>query len=186
MKFIGHVSCGVLATAPLIKYREHLPLWADVPDLSDAALLGWSAFFAVLPDIDILLQRHFGVKHRGPLTHSFWSSLVVFGAVAVVAVLSHLGHIPDKPFFSLFTAFLACLSFNMHLMGDSLTKTGIPLWGKKTWHFPWIGGKTVYDNYFLNAIPLFLAGLVLNRWFGIGEDFLRRNGHFKDFFKFLN
>lgn len=69
------------------------------------------------------------------------------------------------------TAGLAALGMTAHLLGDAMTKTGVPLWGRKPWHVPLIGGYAVYDNLLLNLVPVAAAGWVLYAYFGVGEAF---------------
>ncbi len=191
MKLIGHVSVAALAAAPLIHYRGLAPAWA-MPQLTDWQLLTWVGIWAALPDIDIVLSRFLPIKHRGFLTHSLYSAL--FGGLLVLAgwllagsAAGPLGEWSPTWFHRLrpavawlgpFTAGLAGLSLLLHVLGDSLTKSGVPLCRPdQEWHFPVIGGYAAFDNYLLNAIPLALAGYVLAAWLGIKPAALTRLGH---------
>jgi len=197
VKLIGHVSVAALATAPLIHYRGVTDNWG-MPQLSDWQLLAWVGFWAVLPDVDIILSRFLPIKHRGFLTHSLYSALA--GMILVLAgwlltdrfseqlvgwnpeLFARLQPLPV--YLGPFTALLAGISLILHVLGDSLTKSGVPLWRPdQEWHFPLIGGYAVYDNYALNAIPLALAGYVLAVYLGFKPTSLKRLGHLSDLWK---
>ena len=74
MKFIGHVSTAVIVGSPLIYYREALPQAFHAPAMSSYDLLWWTAFFGILPDVDILLSRWTPIKHRGLASHSLYTA----------------------------------------------------------------------------------------------------------------
>lgn len=198
MKLIGHVSTAVLAAAPVITYRAHAPELA-APELSDWHLLWWVGIWATAPDLDILLSRFTPIKHRGFASHSLWTALaaggLVLGLWAFVhhppaALLLHLPQwlferlpqlAPAAPWVCPLTGLLAFLAVGVHLLGDGLTKTGVPLLApNRMWHVPIIGGHAAFDNYFLNAIPLAAAGYMLFACFGLNPGALRGLGRWRD------
>lgn len=186
MKFIGHVSCTTIVAVPVIYYRSQYPELLQASNLSDYQLLLWSGFFGVIPDIDIILQRYLPIKHRGYLTHSLPAALIPALLVFGTYIAGTKAIIPVIPFINPLTAFLAFLGIFLHLMGDSLTKTGIPLLKPKVkWHFPIIGGYAAFDNYFLNAIPLAIAGFIVYQMFGWDPNMLKGLGKFRHFKNFI-
>ena len=181
MKMIGHVAMAVLVASPIIHYRSLVPT-LDCPQLSDMQLLWWAGVWSAVPDFDIMLSRWTPIKHRGFLSHSLLT--VALAVAAVLAGWLHLTVFPHPvetlswlyphletftPFLLPQTAALAGLSILAHLIGDSITKTGVPLFRPGAmWHFPLIGGHATFDSYALNMVPVFAAGYVLNTWFGMG------------------
>lgn len=188
MKFTGHVSCAVIAATPLIYYRSHLPFSLNPEHLSNYELLMWTGFWGVIPDIDIILQRYLPIKHRGIWTHSLWSSLFFPGLILLYFLISNYGQVPLPRFAFLtpFTVILAFFGIFMHVIGDSITKSGVPLlYAKQKWHFPIIGGHATFDNPILNLIPLAIAGALIYSLFGFKPETLKRFGkfdHYKRFF----
>ncbi len=186
MRFIGHVSTAVLAAGPVIFYRKWLPPWLGDTSASDLELLFFTSAFAVLPDIDILLARFTPIKHRGYLTHSLFSVLLGAGLVSLALWLGQRGYVAQLAFISPLHVLLAALALGAHLLGDALTKTGIPLLtpGKRM-HVPVIGGHAAYDNVWLNLIPFVAAGYMIYYYFGLDPDILKRFGKFRHFFEML-
>lgn len=178
MKLIGHVASAVLVASPLIHYRHYLPAVAHEA-LSDYQMLWWVGVWSAVPDLDILLSRWTPMKHRGFTSHSLYTAifcglLVVLGwavqgfwlEAPVEGGADALGAI--GPFLVWQTAFLTFLAVLVHLLGDALTKTGVPLLQpNRMWHVPLIGGHATFDNYALNMIPVAAAGFVLSTWFGL-------------------
>ena len=176
MKFIGHVSTAVIIASPLIYFRGSLPDAFQGDGMSTYDLLWWTAFFGILPDIDILLSRWTAIKHRGMTTHSLYTVLVATGLLVGgwLMVGSHL------IFLNPLTAVLTFVALSCHLVGDSLTKTGIPLVApNQGWNFPVVGGHVAFDSYWLNAIPLFVAGYILYAAFEVDANALRGLGRWR-------
>lgn len=176
MKLVGHAATAIIAASPLIYLRGRLPFF-DAPGLSDFQLLWWSAIWATVPDIDILLSRFTPIKHRGYLSHSLLTvvlcGLLLTGLTVAVAVFPQ--ELPQSPdwlprvyaFCNPLTVLLGTLGVAVHLLGDSLTKTGVPLLRpNRPWHFPGIGGHVAFDNYFLNLLPALLALYIMHEFFG--------------------
>lgn len=186
MKFIGHVSTAVIAATPIIYYRNHFPEAFQSEHLSDYRLIFWTAFWGVLPDIDIILQRYLPIKHRGFMTHSLFAALMPVGLVLAWYFCALKGMVPEMAFINPLTAILAFVGSFMHVIGDSITKTGVPLlWPNKKWNFPVIGGYACFDNYFLNAIPLAVAGFLMHKTFGWDPSMLKGLGKFRNYKEFL-
>lgn len=176
MKWIGHVSCAVLAVAPLVHARASLPPLLQT-SLSDTELLIWTGFFAAVPDFDLVLSRWLPIRHRGYASHSL---LTVFGIVGILLGVGwalQAGWMPETfavhldgvaRFLTPFCAVLAGLAVLSHLLGDAMTKTGVPLLHpRRMWHIPYIGGHATFDAWWLNAIPVAAAGYVLSVHFGV-------------------
>jgi len=176
MKFIGHVSTAVITASPLIFYRHSLPEAFHADGMSPYDLLWWTAFWGIAPDIDILLSRFTPIKHRGMTTHSLYTALVATGALVAGWLL--LGE--KLIFLNALTASLAGLALGCHLFGDSLTKTGIPLVKpNQHWTFPVIGGHVAFDAYWLNALPLLIAGYILHAAFHVDANALKGLGRWR-------
>lgn len=179
MKFTGHVSTAVIAASPIIYFRSHLPEGFNGSEFSDYQLLWWTALFAVLPDTDIVLRKWLPIKHRGFFSHSLFTALAAGGAVFGVWYSGI-----DLKFMTPLTAFLAFLAVFVHLLGDSITVTGVPLlYPKQKWHFPKIGGHATFDNFFLNLIPVLFAGWLVTKMFGYDPNMLKGFGKFRDYKK---
>ena len=150
--------------------------------MSDYQLLWWVGFFGIIPDIDILLQRFTAIKHRGIWTHSLYTVLAFTGLI--LGGWFALG--ASLPFLNPLTATLTFLATGCHLLGDSLTKTGIPLLAaNQRWHFPVVGGHATFDRCWLNAIPLFIAGYIVHAAFGLTPSVLRKLGKWDDVTAYL-
>ena len=190
MRLIGHVSTAVLVAAPLILHREKVPVLA-APGLSDVQLLWWVGLFAALPDLDIVLQRWLPIKHRGFASHSLFTAILVAATLAAAhvtalvrpawlpaAVAAWLA--PAALWLSPGAIALALVGVLAHLLGDSFTKTGVPLcYPGQAWTFPLLGGRVAFDNPVLNAIPLLAAVWVLAAWFHLDGEILGRLGHWR-------
>ncbi|MGL4854369.1 MAG: hypothetical protein ACRC37_03860, partial [Lentisphaeria bacterium] len=101
----------------------------------------------------------------------------------VYYLLSYNLLVPKLFFINPLTVILAFIGIFMHLLGDAMTKTGVPLISKKAWHIPVIGGYALYDNYLLNALPLILAGYLLYQFLGFDAKILNKLGKFHHFDK---
>ena len=186
MKFTGHVSTAIIAASPVIYFRSRFPEGWTGDVYSDYQLLGWVGLFAVLPDTDIVLRKWFPIKHRGFASHSLFTALAAGGAVYILWYFGAQGTIPTLMFASPLTAVLAFLAVFAHLLGDSITITGVPiLFPKQKWHFPFIGGHAAFDNFFLNLIPVLLAGWLVVTLFGYNPDMMKGFGKFWDYKKVL-
>lgn len=191
MKWIGHVSCAVLATAPLVYARDALPAtWQT--SLSDAELFIWTGFFAAVPDFDLLLSRWLPIRHRGYASHSLLTVLFVGGVVYGLGWALQAEWMPAvvvreaRPFLRFLTPFcavLAGLAVLSHLLGDAMTKTGVPiLHPRRMWHIPWIGGRATFDAWWLNVIPVAAAGYVLSVHFGLSLPEIRGQHRWRSLF----
>lgn len=124
MKLRTHAACGILL-ATLIS-----------PEVS-FVLICWAVVWSVISDLDHYIPT---VRHR-EITHSL--AFALFSGALVFAV----GKLP------LNYAILASLSVVMHLLLDSLTPSGVPLWmpfsGKRV-RFPIIGGHIRSNNRIVN------------------------------------
>ena len=191
MRLIGHVSTAVLVAAPLILHREEIPALA-APGLSDFQLLWWVGLFSALPDLDIVLQRWLPIKHRGFASHSLLTALLVGGLLVFAQALAggQVLALPTAwrpwcaaaaPWLSPGAIALALLGILAHLLGDSFTKTGVPLcYPGQAWKFPLLGGRAAFDNPILNAIPLAAATWLLAVWFHLDAGILGRFGHWRN------
>lgn len=186
MKFTGHVSCAVIAASPIIYYQHLLPTTIHPIPIGHYDLLMWTGFWGVIPDIDIILQRFLPVKHRGMLTHSLWSCLLFPGLLLIYYILSRHHLVTPLQCLTPFTIMLAFFGFFMHILGDSLTKSGVPLLhANQKWHFPGIGGYATFDNPILNLIPLLGAGYLVYTLFGMNPETLKRFGKFSHYTQLL-
>jgi membrane-bound metal-dependent hydrolase YbcI (DUF457 family) len=184
MKAIGHVATALIAATPLIYYRAEMPDILNANTMSVKELLWWVGLFSVLPDTDIILQRYLPIKHRGYFSHSILTITLTCAILSAFYLLGINGITPEFRYLTPFTIFLAGFSVLIHLLGDSLTKTGVPiLIPKKNWHFPYIGGYAAYDNIFLNLIPILAAACILDSVLGIDSGIMRSFGKFRDFKK---
>lgn len=199
MKLIGHVSTAVIVASPLIYFRDELAPVMGGAQPGSELMLGAGHYFiitalaATMPDLDIILQRFLPIKHRGFASHSLWTALFAgvllllgwgAGGVWSEQVSSWLGADISAQVLPVlqkwcngFTALLVFLGVFVHILGDSLTVSGVPmLYPKQEWKFPVVGGHARFDNYFLNAIPCLVAAYILNHYFGYGAGFLHHLG----------
>ncbi|MEA1994299.1 MAG: metal-dependent hydrolase [Euryarchaeota archaeon] len=140
MEWKTHISLGILFG--LVAY---IALYKKFPaEVNFLEFLIWTIFFSIAPDFDMILN------HRSQYTHSLLSSLfgffigfvlkrnLLWGSIAAAAVLSHV-------------------------VGDSLTRSGVPLFyplsQRKHVHFPYIGPRLRYDNKYANR-GIQIAGAV--------------------------
>ncbi len=146
MEWKTHISLGILfgLIAYIVLSRK---FFAEI-NLID--FLIWTSFFSIAPDFDIIF------KHRSEYTHSLLG--VFFGFI--------IGFILKR---NLLWAFIAASSVLSHVLADSLTSSGVPLFypfsKKEHVHFPYIGGRTRYDNKYANKaiqiLGLFLIVAIL-------------------------
>jgi membrane-bound metal-dependent hydrolase YbcI (DUF457 family) len=184
MKAVGHVATALIAATPIIYFRGKLPASFEANTMSVNELLWWVGLFSVLPDTDIILQKYLPIKHRGYFSHSILTITITILVLLTLFLLGVNGIIPEFRYLTPFSIFLAGFSVLIHLLGDSLTKTGVPiLIPKKNWHFPYIGGYAAYDNIFLNLIPILAAACILDSVLGIDSGIMRSFGKFRDFKK---
>lgn len=184
MRLIGHVGCAVTLAAPFVYFKERMPELIGIGDEQAMTLFAAAAFFGTLPDFDIILQRFTPIRHRGYLSHSIFTLILVPGLILAAWHSGFLGgyswleHL-DK-YATPCMAFMAFVGILAHLLGDSVTISGIPLWvPKQPWHFPGIGGYAAFDNPILNAIPLAVAGYILVVAFNASPNALRHFGGFR-------
>ena len=131
MKQRTHAASGVLLASLALHYTSHNVL----------LVLCWAVTWSIISDFDVYVPT---IDHRG-ITHTLAFALLS-GALVLM-----LGKSPSTPFYAL----LASLSVIMHLVLDSLTPSGVPLWmpfSRKRVRFPIIGGKIRYDNRAVNMI----------------------------------
>ncbi len=131
MKQRTHAASGILLASLALHYTSHNVL----------IVLCWAVIWSIISDFDVYVPT---LDHRG-ITHTL--SFALFSGVLVLV----LGKSSSTPFYAL----LASLSVIMHLVLDSLTPSGVPLWmpfSKKRVRFPIIGGKIRYDNRAANMI----------------------------------
>jgi membrane-bound metal-dependent hydrolase YbcI (DUF457 family) len=186
MKSTGHVSTAILVAAPLIYFRSRFPEGWNGAEYSSYQLLWWTGLFAVLPDTDIVLRQWLPIKHRGFASHSLYTALLAGGALWAWWHYSVQGSVPALKFVSPLTAALAFLAVFVHLLGDAITITGVPLlFPNQKWHVPLIGGHAAFDNFFLNLIPVVLAGWLVTTLFGYNPEMLKGFGKFRDYEKVL-
>jgi membrane-bound metal-dependent hydrolase YbcI (DUF457 family) len=207
MKLIGHVSTAVIVISPLIYFRSSIQVASGLPeDVFSIPELGAGHCFiltglaATLPDLDIILQKYLPIKHRGFASHSLWTALIIgllflagylisgplvddiFSDATNPALIDVLGVL--SRWCSPFTALIAFLAVFVHLLGDSLTVSGVPLiYPEQGWKFPVVGGHARFDNYFLNLIPCVIAGFILSEYFGYGQGFLHSLGSWHRYFR---
>jgi len=141
MEWKTHISLGILfgLIAYILLSRK---FFAEI-NLID--FLIWTSFFSIAPDFDIIF------KHRSEYTHSL---LGVFLGFIIGFILKR----------NLLWAFIAASSLLSHVFADSLTSSGVPLFypfsKRKHVHFPYIGGRTRYDNKYANR-TIQMVGLFL-------------------------
>lgn len=161
MEWKTHISLGILFG--LIAY---LVLQTTFPaEVNALNFLLWAVFFSIAPDFDVIFH------HRSAYTHSF---VGVLGAFAIGFVLK------QEPLW----AFIAAAVVLSHVIGDSLTRSGVPLFyplsKRKHVHFPYLGARLRYDNKYANrSIQLVGAACIvflLLKQYGpqLGETLIRK------------
>jgi len=146
MEWKTHISLGILFG--LIAYILLSRTFFAEINLID--FLIWTSFFSIAPDFDVIFN------HRSECTHSL---LGIFLGFIIGFILKR----------NLLWAFIAASSVLSHVFGDSLTSSGVPLFypfsKRKHVHFPYIGGRTRYDNKYANRaiqiLGLFLIATLL-------------------------
>lgn len=146
MEWKTHISLGILfgLIAYILLSRK---FFAEI-NLID--FLVWTSFFSIAPDFDVIFN------HRSEYTHSL---LGVFLGFIIGFILKR----------NLLWAFIAASSLLSHVLADSLTSSGVPLFypfsKKEHVHFPYIGGRTRYDNKYANRtiqiVGIFLIATLL-------------------------
>ena len=136
MKRLTHAAAGILLASIVSQNTSH----------STPYIFCWVVLWSLISDFDVHIPT---ITHRG-VTHS-----LAFALLSGSLVLA-LGQSPSTPFY----AILASLSVILHLMLDSLTPNGVPLWmpiSRKRVRFPIIGGKVRSDNRISNLIIQVIA-----------------------------
>ena len=135
MKLRTHAACGILL-ATLVSPRISF------------GILCWAVIWSVISDFDVYIPT---VSHRG-ITHTL--AFALFSGALVLA----LG-------FASFYAILASLCVILHILMDSLTPNGVPLWipfSTKRVRFPIIGGWIRSDNWIVNlSIQIIAIGAAI-------------------------
>lgn len=129
MKLRTHAACGILLASLVLHIHQF-----DAP----LNIFFWAVLWSAISDLDAYIPT---VQHR-EITHTL--AFALFSGALVLA----LG------FFTPFYAALASLCVILHLLMDSLTPKGVPLWmpfSTKRVRFPIIGGKIRSDNWFANT-----------------------------------
>lgn len=144
MKRRTHLALGMLSSAIFIIFSIAMDLKPELP-FGDLIIIG--GFFGILPDVDVFIR-----KHRGPLTHSLMTSIVVFLIIIILSTIKS-DHIISN-FLTWDCGAVASIAVFSHTIADSLTPLGVPLYyplsKRKNFHFPVIGGRLKYDNSFAN------------------------------------
>jgi membrane-bound metal-dependent hydrolase YbcI (DUF457 family) len=131
MKQLTHAASGILLASLALHYTSHNAL----------CVICWAVTWSIISDFDVHVPT---LEHRG-ITHT-----LVFALLSGALVLA-LGKSQSTPFY----ASLALLAVVLHLVLDSLTPNGVPLWmpfSRKRVRFPIIGGKIRSDNRAFNRI----------------------------------
>ncbi|MEA3283350.1 MAG: metal-dependent hydrolase [Euryarchaeota archaeon] len=134
MKQLTHAASGILLASLALHYTSHSTLCV-------LCVLCWTVTWSIISDFDVHIPT---LEHRGP-THT-----LAFALLSGALVLA-LGKSPSTPFY----ASLTSLAILLHLVLDSLTPNGVPLWmpfSSKRVRFPVIGGKIRSDNRAFNLI----------------------------------
>lgn len=104
-------------------------------------------FFASLPDIDIYLSNLLSKDlHRTYYTHSLLS-------VAIITILAFIVSLIILYPFVLYVTFVVFISLFSHVLLDSFTVMGVPIYGP--WDYRMLGWKTLKSND--NNINYYLA-----------------------------
>jgi len=146
MEWKTHISLGILFG--LIAYILLSRTFFAEINLID--FLIWTSFFSIAPDFDIVFN------HRSEYTHSLLG--VVVGFIIGFALKRNV-----------LWACIAASAVFSHVIADSLTSNGVPLFypfsKRKHVHFPYIGGRTRYDNKYANRtiqiVGVFLIVVIL-------------------------
>ncbi|MDG6219960.1 MAG: metal-dependent hydrolase [Candidatus Thermoplasmatota archaeon] len=115
--------------------------WYTGQQLVFFAMIG--AFFGILPDFDIFLQKIGLAEHRGAYSHSLLSSITL-SAMAFIAEYQYPQHIPQFSFLVVFSATF------LHSAADSLTRSGTHLFYPITKNR--FSGSARYDSITINAV----------------------------------
>ncbi len=130
MKLQTHAACGILL-ATLVSPRISF------------GILCWAVIWSVVSDFDVYIPT---ISHRG-ITHTL--AFALFCGALVLALK-----------FTSFYAILASLAVILHILMDSLTPNGVPLWmpfSTKRVRFPIIGGRIRSNNWVANLIIQIIA-----------------------------
>jgi membrane-bound metal-dependent hydrolase YbcI (DUF457 family) len=141
MEWKTHISLGILfGVITYVLLHRSIPAEINAIDF-----LVWTTFFSIASDFDVIFH------HRSAYTHSL---IAVVGAFAIGFILKQ----------NLLWTFIAAAAVFSHLVGDSLTRSGVPLFypfsNKRHVHFPYIGPRLRYDNRYANR-TIQLVGAVL-------------------------
>ena len=131
MKRPTHAASGILLASLALHYAPHNAL----------CVICWAVTWSIISDFDVHVPT---LEHRG-ITHT-----LAFALLSGALVLA-LGNSPSTTFY----ASLASIAVLLHLVLDSLTPNGVPLWmpfSRKRVRFPIIGGKIRSDNRVFNRI----------------------------------
>ena len=135
MKLRTHAACGILL-ATLVSPRISF------------GILCWAVIWSVISDFDVYIPT---VSHR-EITHTL--AFALFSGALVLALE-----------FASFYAILASLCVILHILMDSLTPNGVPLWipfSTKRVRFPIIGGRIRSDNWIVNlSIQIIAIGAAI-------------------------
>jgi len=146
MEWKTHISLGILFG--LIAYMVLSKRFFAEINLID--FLIWASFFSIALDFDVIFN------HRSEYTHSLLG--VAAGFIIGLALKRNV-----------LWACIAASAVFSHIIADSLTSSGVPLFypfsKRKHVHFPYIGGRTRYDNKYANRtiqiVGLFLIATLL-------------------------
>lgn len=145
MKRRTHIALGMLSTGVILLFLIALGIRPEMP-VGDLIILG--GIFGILPDIDLLIR-----KHRNGLTHSILTSITIFLMIILLSIIK-LGSTISN-FFTWDSAIVAAAAVLSHTLADSITSSGVPLYypfsKRQHVHFPVIGGRVRYDNFFANS-----------------------------------
>ena len=136
MNRLTHAASGILLASIVAQNTSH-----SIP-----CIFCWVVLWSLISDFDVHIPT---LTHRG-VTHT-----LAFALLSGSLVLA-LGQSPSTPFY----AILASLSVILHLILDSLTPNGVPLWvplSRKRVRFPVIGGKIRSNDRTFNLIIQIIA-----------------------------
>ncbi|MCC7573723.1 MAG: metal-dependent hydrolase [Candidatus Methanofastidiosum sp.] len=146
MKKRTHITLGILSAVIIIILLISIGIKPELP-LGDIMIIG--GIFGVMSDIDIFIR-----KHRSGLTHSVFTSVIVFLVISSLSIIKFGGILSN--FITWDSAIVASSAVFSHTLADSLTFMGVPLYypfsKRKHVHFPLIGGRVRYDDSFANTL----------------------------------
>ncbi|MBN1786297.1 MAG: metal-dependent hydrolase [Candidatus Methanofastidiosa archaeon] len=143
-----------IAIAIIFSIFGFLVLGTDMKLRTLDALL-WIGIFSMVPNID---RRVLKLRGRS-FTHSLVFALMVFAILYIPSMLIGGNGGYAYNFIGLEGALFASLGIVSHIFADSLTSSGVPvlypIYGRKHFHFPYIGPRLrLEDNFKSDRIQI--------------------------------